>query len=188
MHIFACQEWGATPKDTSRLGRSPARGIVIHHTAGPNVRPLSNVGVEKQRCFRLGREIQRSHLARGWLDTGQHFTCTRSGLLLEGRHGSLAAARHGLVVQGSHAGDKQANRVQWGIENEGLYTSELPPAALWNSLVELCAWLCFWGRVDSQEIHGHREYRATQCPGDRLSARLDALRAAVHQRKLELMR
>jgi hypothetical protein len=188
MRIFTCQEWGAAPKDTSRLARTPAQGIVIHHTTTPDVPPLPGSAAEQQRCFRLARGIQSAHLGRGWKDTGQNFTCTRSGLLLEGRHGSLAAAQQGRVVQGSHAGNKQANRERWGIENEGLYTSQLPPAALWNALVELCAWLCLWGDVDSQAIHGHREYKSTQCPGDAFFARLGDLRAAVHTRKLELMR
>jgi hypothetical protein len=188
MKIFTCQEWDALPKDTNHLSRSAARGIVIHHTTSPNVAPRTGAGDEQQRCFRLARQIQQSHLDRGWMDTGQHFTCTRSGLLLEGRHGSLAAAQKGRVVRGSHAGNNEANIFRWGIENEGLYVSELPPAALWQSLVELCSWLCLWGKVDSQEIHGHREYKSTQCPGDTFFGRLDELRTAVHARKSELMK
>jgi len=123
----------------------------------------------------------------GWRDSGQHFTVTRSGLVLEGRNGSLAAAQHGRVVHGAHAGDDEANQTCWGIENEGTYIQGAMPEAQWKSLVNLCAWLCFWGKVQSASICGHREYKATQCPGDWLFGQLPDLRFQVHMAKAALM-
>lgn len=185
--IYGTAEWGAIPVNTASLRRQPAAGIVVHHTAGRNVQPLPDEAEERERCFVLARGIQAAHLARGWKDSGQHFTVTRSGLILEGRHGSLAAAENGRVIRGAHAGDDTANRTLFGVECEGTYTAELPPEALWTALVELCAWLCLWGSAQSREIHPHRLYRPTQCPGDRFVTRLPALRRAVHDRKLVLM-
>ncbi|MGH3376888.1 MAG: peptidoglycan recognition protein family protein, partial [Actinoallomurus sp.] len=67
-----------------------------------------------------------------------------------------------------------------GIENEGTYTSVLPPAALWNALVQTLAWLCDdYGLDPHSAIVGHRDYNVTQCPGDALYAKLPQLRNDV---------
>lgn len=188
MTLVSCAEWGARPVDNTSLRKRPAAGVVLHHTAGANTAPFSDVaGAEEARCFDLARSIQRAHLRRGWRDSGHHFLISRSGRILEGRHGSIAAARAGRVIHGAHAGNNAANRTMWGLETEGTYTHELPPPAQWDAMVELCAWLCLWGEVQSRELHGHRIYRATQCPGDLLFARLPELRRAVHDRKTVLM-
>jgi N-acetylmuramoyl-L-alanine amidase-like protein len=67
-----------------------------------------------------------------------------------------------------------------GIENEGLYTSASPTSALWNTLVESCAYLCdVYGLAPATAIVGHRNYVATACPGDRLYGMLPKLRQDV---------
>src|SRR5207237_7241671 len=58
-------------------------------------------------------------------------------------------------------------------------------AEQWGALVELCAWLAFWGRFDSENIQPHSHFRPTQCPG-LLRDHLDELRAAVHYRKSQI--
>src|SRR5205823_1500800 len=141
---------------------------------------------EQHASFAVARAIQHAHLARGWADTGNHFTVSRGGLIMEGRHGSLAGARQGKVVRGAHAGVSEINATWFGIENEGTYTTEwLMPPQQWNALVELCAWLAFWGDFDSQIIQPHNHFRPTQCPG-LLRDHLVELRAAVHERKSQI--
>lgn len=187
MNVITCEQWGARPIDTRRLSRQPAVGCVIHHTASALARVKEDTDEERERCCRLARAIQRSHMARRWMDSGHHWLVSRSGLILEGRHGTLNAARNGRVIRGSHAGDNWANSRMFGIECEGLYTHEEPPQALWEALVELTAHLAWWGEFQSQDMEGHRIYRATQCPGEKLFARLPELRWAVHVRKTELL-
>jgi hypothetical protein len=187
LRIYTCAEWGAVPRDTRRLGRKQAEGITLHHTAGVNAKVLEDAEKERERCFKLARSIQAHHIGQGWKDSGQHFTVTRSGLILEGRHGTFEAAQRGLVVNGSHAGDNRSNSLTYGIECEGTYTHEAPPAALWAALVALCAHLSLWGGFQAREIQGHREVRKTICPGDVLFRRLDSLRAETKERKMELM-
>lgn len=186
--IYACQEWGARPARRRAFPASGAEGIVIHHTAGPNITPSSRAVEEIDRTFDLARQIQRHHMDRnGWADTGQHFLVSRGGVICEGRHGSASRAALGLVVQGAHAGDDEANAQRFGIETEGSYhLTRKVPLAQWNALAELCAWLAWWGDFDTQNILPHSHYRATECPGY-LRDLLPDLRRAAHDRKVELI-
>lgn len=187
LRIYTACDWGATPVHP-KFPTQKALGIVTHHTAGPNVTPFADEDAERERCFRLARAIQRAHLARGWADSGHHFLICRSGLILEGRHGSHDAARRGRCVRGAHAGNGAINSTHFGIEYEGRYDQEfLVTPDQWAAGVELYSWLAFWGQFDSQENFPHSQFRPTVCPG-LLRDHLPRLRREVHDRKVEIMR
>lgn len=191
--IVTTGAWGARPAPVQATRDTV--GIVIHHMAlgavgtrrGTLRVPGAAFDAELAAAKLLARNIQASHQARGWVDTGQHFSVSRGGIILEGRTGSLAAARRGLVVRGAHAGSA-ANSDHWGIEVEGDYTAgsfygdttpEVPEAQ-WRALVALVAWLCRVGGISVDAVRGHRQIpgNATGCPGTLLD-RLPELRAAV---------
>lgn len=173
--VIDCDQWGARP--TSRVvtvvPRRPVK-ILVHHTATPNVPDPGRAAAEL-----LARAIQTFHIdRRGWLDSGQHFTISRGGYVLEGRHRSLEALRSGgKHVEGAHCTGQ--NRVAVGIENEGTYLDVEPPGALWDSLRALCAYTCEQYGVAPTEIFGHRDFKDTACPGDRLYHMLPRLRSEV---------
>lgn len=157
------------------LAARPTR-IVVHHTASANVSDLSQA-----QAYTLARSIQQSHFDRGWTDSGQQFTISRGGYILEGRHRSLDAARSGTQhVRGAHC--EGFNDVSVGIENEGTYTSVTPPATQYGALVRMCAWLCQQYGIPATEIYGHRDFLNTACPGDVLYAKLPQLRRDVAAR------
>ncbi len=196
--IFSTSEWGARQVD-STFAKAEAKGIVIHNTGGSgDSRPPLTGNAERDKAFGVARGIQNYHIDHnGWQDTGQHFLVSRGGVILEGRHGSLAAAREGQVVQAAHAGRQTLpayNRRWFGIENEGLYaTVDDMPDAQFAVLVELCAWLSFKGEFQSLNIIGHQQVKKldgttvqTNCPG-LLMSRLSDLREKVHARKLQMM-
>jgi N-acetyl-anhydromuramyl-L-alanine amidase AmpD len=125
-----------------------------------------------------------------WPDTGQHFTISRGGLILEGRHGSLAAARAGRVVHGSHAvsSDGSANRTWIGIELEGdNRTEDRVTDQQYSALVELCAWLIKWRGLQTLPLKGHMDVLAghTDCPG-LFENRIAGLREDVDIRRAQL--
>lgn len=172
--IASCADWGARP-DTglTQLSNSPNK-IVIHHTASANSTDLS-----KEHAYELAYTIQGWHMnENGWADSGQHFTVSRGGYVLEGRHTSLQHLTDGNgFVQGAHA--PGANTDGIGIENEGTYTSETPTQELWDGLVAFCAYACQQYGIDPKEIYGHRDFVSTACPGDAFYAKLPELREAV---------
>jgi hypothetical protein len=166
--------WGALPAQRRMRVRSkPPRYIVVHHTSTQNVRDYSLA-----RAYRLARGIQRSHMAWGWGDSGQHFTISRGGFVLEGRTGSFAAARRGEMVIGTHVRNTNDNTV--GIECEGTYNKVMPPDVLVDSLVRMCVWLCVVYDLDPQKaIVPHRKFNDTDCCGDKFAASLPRLRDRV---------
>ncbi|MDN5919983.1 MAG: N-acetylmuramoyl-L-alanine amidase [Pseudonocardia sp.] len=153
--------------------RRPIR-ILVHHTATANSADYSRPAAD-----RLARGIQNFHMDHnGWLDSGQHFTISRGGVVLEGRSLSLGILNGGRQqVEGAHCTGQ--NVVAVGIENEGTYTGVDPTPALWNSLRATCAYICRQYGIAPTELYGHRDYKNTACPGDRLYGMLPRLRTEV---------
>ncbi|MFF4495195.1 peptidoglycan recognition family protein [Streptomyces sp. NPDC001546] len=176
--ITACAGWGAreASEPVVVLDSRPER-IIIHHTATANVTDYS-----RERAHALARAVQTYHMdMQGWIDTGQHFTVSRGAYLLEGRHESLAALSAGdRMVRAAHCVGQ--NSVAIGIENEGTYTTERPPAAQFSALADLCAQICRQYDVPASEIYGHRDFNSTACPGERLYGMLPQLRQDVARR------
>ncbi len=191
--IYSTTEWGARPPNRTGFTQRPAEGIVVHNTEHRNRAPLMG-DEEKQEAFQVAQNIQRDHLSRRdrrtgrlWSDTGQHFTISRGGIIMEGRHGSLAAAQAGKVVQASHANDAYYNQTWFGVELEGYYVREYAMTdEQWEALVELCAWLSFWGEFAPGQIKGHQEVSSTDCPG-LVMEHLDELRERVRSRKEQIV-
>ncbi|WP_211177338.1 N-acetylmuramoyl-L-alanine amidase [Pseudonocardia acidicola] len=173
--IVDCAGWGARPNSAvvPIWNQRPVK-ILVHHTATAN-----QADVSRDAAFALARGIQNYHMdVRHWLDTGQHFTISRGGIVMEGRHRSLEVLRIGRrQVEGAHCTGQ--NIVAVGIENEGTYTAADPPAALWNALRDMCAYICGQYGIRPTELFGHRDFKDTACPGDRLYGMLPRLRTEV---------
>ncbi len=174
--IYSCDEWGARPpsEPVQILSYRPSY-IVVHHTATANSTDYSLA-----HAYSLSRSIQNYHMDNnGWIDTGQNFTISRGGYITEGRHRSLETLLgRTSFVRGAHAGSP-ANSESIGIENEGTYMTVGPTTALWNALVDHCAYLCQQYSIPATQIFGHRDYMSTSCPGDVLYSRLPQLRSDV---------
>src|SRR5215218_5676858 len=90
--IIDCDSWGARPpSSTLVMNTRRTRKIVIHHMAFPNVTDYS-----RDAAIALAKKCQNLHMDNnGWSDTGQHFTISRGGYVLEGRHRSLEGLTSG---------------------------------------------------------------------------------------------
>jgi len=190
--IFTRSDWGALAAKVSTFPSAPAQGIVIHNTQDTNRDPLLG-DAERKVAFELSRRIQHSHMfERGWSDVGQHFTISRGGIIMEGRTGTLNAARNREVVRGAHAGSDLHNRRWWGVEIEGNFLQDAAQITdqQRTALTQLCAWLAtLIPSFDSnQNILGHRQVKrgnGTDCPGKLLDLAnqpdfLSQLRLAVN--------
>lgn len=173
--MHGCAEWGARPPNATIqvLDHKPTY-IVVHHTAGGNSNDFS-----LDHAFAISRSIQNFHMdGRGWIDTGQQLTNSRGGHVTEGRHRSLeildGGTRH---VMGANVGNHNSEII--GIENEGLYSTVDVTPQLWDSLVALVAYIAAQYDIAPSEIKGHRDFNATECPGEVLYGRLPELRNAV---------
>ncbi|MCP2322064.1 peptidoglycan hydrolase-like protein with peptidoglycan-binding domain [Hamadaea flava] len=159
--IIDCDSWGARPpSSTIQLTNNTTNKIILHHMAFPNVTDYS-----REQAVKLAQDCQDLHMdGNGWADTGQHFTVSRGGYVLEGRHRSLErleAGDHQVVA--AHCPGENGNAI--GIENEGTYITEVPPDALLNSLVRLCVAVSQRFGLHAWDIFGHWDFRFTDCPG-----------------------
>ncbi|MDT8910986.1 N-acetylmuramoyl-L-alanine amidase [Amycolatopsis sp. PS_44_ISF1] len=174
--IHPTTEWNARPATGPIVveNHKPTY-IVVHHTVDPG----NNTDYSLAHALQISRDIQNLHMdTRGWIDTGQQFTNSRGGYVTEGRHRSLEILRGGRQhVQGANVGNHNSECL--GIENEGLYTSVDVPAALWNSLVGLIAYIAGQYGITPDFIKGHRDFNSTECCGQVLYNRLPELRKAV---------
>ncbi|KZB83377.1 peptidoglycan recognition protein family protein [Amycolatopsis regifaucium] len=174
--IYGTAAWGARPPNgTIEVQNHKPTYIVVHHTVDPgNVTDYT-----LEHAFWASRAIQNFHMdTRGWVDSGQQFTNSRGGHITEGRHRSLEVLRGGTRhVLGANVGNHNSTCI--GIENEGLYSKEDVPPALWNSLVKMVAYIASQYGIAPEFIKGHRDFNSTECPGTVLYNRLPELRTAV---------
>jgi len=173
--MYTTDEWNARPPSGSiTIENHKPTYIVVHHTAGGNSSDLS-----LEHAFAISRSIQDFHMdGRGWIDTGQQLTNSRGGHVTEGRHRSVeildGGTRH---VQGANVGNHNSEVI--GIENEGLYSTVDVTPQLWDSLVQLVAYIAQSYGISPDMIRGHRDFNATECPGEILYGRLPELKDAV---------
>lgn len=172
--ILTTSDWDARKPDRKADRRSgPPKFIVIHHTTTDNVDDFS-----ESRAKWLAKAVQNAHMSQGWGDTGQQFTVSRGGYVLEGRHGAIDAVKSKDLVVGVHVAG--LNDYAVGIECEGNYNKTLPPKELRASLVRLCAWLCEeYGLDPHKAIVPHRKFNPTDCCGSKFARTIPQLRKAV---------
>ena len=179
--IYTRSQWGAqSPQCTS--GYCPVSHLGTHHTAAPG----DWVSTGFSDCSANIRSHQSYHMeTRGWCDIGYNYLVCRHGRAWEGRAG-------GDDVRGAHDG---YNCGSMGTAAMGYFHypyNQSPNSDLLEILTELYAWKADQkginplGRsyysgygANMDNIYGHRDVKATACPGDLLYPRLDEVRVAV---------
>lgn len=139
--------------------------ITVHHSAVP-------LRTNRETAARAAvRQIQREHMAgRNYGDIGYHFLIDPAGRIWAGRdtawQGAHARGRHnegniGICVLGSfvRGGDGQA-----------------PTGAQVLALETLIDMLEKRYRIGRNQLHTHREFVATECPGAQLQSVVDEMR------------
>ncbi len=160
--IVRRSEWGAESLKPNHDPMASVRRITLHHTA-------EVAGMGTRRDADLVKGIQNFHRnSRGWADIGYHWIIGLDGNVYEGRS---------LEAQGAHAGG--GNNVEnLGISVIGDFTRTLPAARQLRTTQRfLEAQLAYYG-VPIHELHGHRDFKATECPGSTLYAWLAAFKQA----------
>jgi flagellar hook assembly protein FlgD len=166
------------------------RMAVIHHTASSNnYTPAESAAIV--------RGIELYHVkANGWNDIGYNFLVDRYGQIFEGRYGGMQRSVIGAHAEGFNTGST-------GIAVIGNFTSSPLPASAQNSLVKLLAWRLdiahvdpvskvLWTsygnprfaagrRIQLRAVSGHRDTGYTECPGNGIYSRLNAIAARAER-------
>ncbi len=182
--------WGADEK--IRRGppsyASEVRFAIVHHTAGRN-------DYSRSEAAAIVKGIELYHVeSNGWNDIGYNFLVDRFGTIYEGRYGGVDRN-----VIGAHALGFNTGSV--GIALLGTYGTTKPSQAALDAIAKLVAWRLDRAHVDPTSfvnvisggsekyapgvpvllgaVSGHRDTGLTECPGNALYARLNAIASAA---------
>ncbi len=150
--------WGARPSRCSAPLGTVYR-MAIHHTESPTVDTLSPAA-------RL-RQIQSYHMdVKGWCDIGYHYLVSRDGKIWEGRPATQL---------GSHSGGANTGNV--GIALMGSHdTTPINDTQIDSVVTIIRSTASAYGiAIDRSVVKGHRQYKSTSCPGDKLMSQLDGI-------------
>lgn len=127
--------------------------IIVHHIGNTN----SDVSAA---------QVHEWHLNNGWSGIGYHFVIRKDGTIERGRP---------MNMEGAHCYKHNWHTV--GINIVGEFSHHEPTEAQMESAATLMAALCRYYRLtpSRKTIKGHREFNATECPGDNLYYRLTEL-------------
>lgn len=148
--VLSRLSWDARPP-SGDMQAHDLRYLTLHHTAAAKPDPSDPAAQI--------RSHQRFHQDdRGWPDIAYHFLIGPAGEIFEGRHYAFAGdtgtdydpAGHFLVCLDGNYGTEMANEAQL------------------RSAAALFAWAAINFDLSADTLGGHRDYAATQCPGDAL--------------------
>ena len=164
-------QWGSRSPIPARMitANTPYYRITVHHSADFAATELDGT---MQSSLEALRKIQRAHMDganTGWGDIGYHFLIDPQGRVFEGRE---------LTWQGAHAAGK-ANVGNVGVCMLGNFEERPPTPAALAALESLVSGLCERFDVKLAEIHGHNEFKSTDCPGRYLKSWVSAYRKGV---------
>jgi hypothetical protein len=187
--IYRRVTWGARPPKAG-YSYTLANHIGFHHTA-----TVADWSAETwEECAARLRAIQTYHMdTNGWNDIGYAWVICKHGDVFQAREDDDDASD----VHGAHDG---LNRGSTGVSLLGYFHPPVdhhPTEAQVASLVDLMAWISslrgidplgrslyepFGGPVDN--VYGHREVKATDCPGNHLFELKEHIRTSVSDRLL----
>ena len=130
-------------------------GVIVHHSA-------SDPGWTYE-------DIDRVHWARGFQGCGYHFIVETGGRVRLGRR---------LDLMGAHA--SRHNEGTIGICLMGSFEAGgIVPADQWAAAVSLVRDMCRQFDLGVSDVRGHKETKATACPGFEPEEFREALRALI---------
>jgi hypothetical protein len=182
--VYDRASWNADP---AQCGSSYCNTthMAIHHTASSADYAASTWSQAAANV----KSIQAYHMyTNGWCDIGYNYLVTKEGWLFEGRGG-------GDNVKAAHDG---FNCGSMGVASLGYFHSPVnnpPTAAQLDALEELGAWKCDQQSIDPfgsswyagyggvmDNVYGHRDVKATACPGDLLYPKLGEIKSGIQAR------
>lgn len=161
--IITCPQWGAKPaRGRIVLAGVPER-IIEHHTAGHAKHQVQHGLSTHDQAVDYARALQHFHQdTNGWIDSGHSFLVMRSGIVVQGRWGTVTALQHGRIIVSAHC---PGQNDQPGIEHEHDGSETMTPPQ-YTASVQLQAWIASLTRMRPTELYPHRRYYATACPAN----------------------
>ncbi|MDX2115149.1 MAG: peptidoglycan recognition family protein [Planctomycetota bacterium] len=162
-NIISRSEWASGAPIPSRMDPAqPYYRITIHHD-GMDAFTSTDRGAASARL----EQIRRAHLDRGFGDIGYHYLIDPAGRVWQGRT---------LEWQGAHV--KATNQGNLGVCMLGNYMEQQPTDTQLAALDRFVNSQMRTYRVNVGRVYTHRELGPTECPGNFLQPRINALRTS----------
>ena len=154
--------WGAEPLKPNHDPMARISKITLHHTA-------EIAGMATRTDADLVKGVQDFHRnQRGWADIGYHWVIGQDANVYEGR---------ALDVQGAHAGAGH-NGENLGISVIGDFRQGLPTQTVLRTVDLFLRAQMRRYEIGADAVFGHRDFKATACPGDALYGWLAGFKAS----------
>ena len=184
--IIGRRGWGADERLRSHNGAACAKpkytqsvqAAFVHHTADRNDYTRAQVPA-------MIRGMYAYHVkSRGWCDLGYNFLVDKFGRAFEGRYGGMQ-----LPVLGAHTGAFNSN--SFGVSLIGNFEKATPTASMLETTARIIAWkldanyrsplaTVVLGSTKLHTVSGHRDTKATACPGNNLYSKLGWLKQRIN--------
>ncbi len=165
LRIRSVAEWGGAPTPLPALPQRITR-LTLHHQG-----EVWKAGTDVPSYLRRLQDWSRN--ARGWADIPYHYVVAPDGLVYAARPVQIA-------------GDTNTDYDPRGhllVMLLGNFEEQEPTAEQWHSTVLLIAQLLKQHGLNASALGAHKHFSSqTVCPGAKLYARFDELRAAVASR------
>lgn len=162
-------QWGATQPPSGGNMPLPAEGVTFHHTV--------TIATDDHDLYATAdvahdaRVIEQVGIQRRLGGFPYSFSIHPSGVVVVGA---------GFTI-GAHT--KGSNSTRFGISFIGNLSTSAPTPEALEAASEVLAWLEETGRlVHGYDVDGHRNHKATECPGNQLYTQL----GAIHARALSI--
>lgn len=154
MNIVTREQWGAEG-GVGGWAPGPKPYVVVHHTSAPDVPCGATLEQEKEAV----RSIERHHVqVNGWMGIGYNFLGSQAGNVFEGR---------GWDRAGAHAPGHNSDSMGYVFLIDGNLRDPTPAAV--EAFREWCRTGIDGGHLAADfTLVGHRDVRATDCPGDKV--------------------
>jgi hypothetical protein len=177
--LITRSDWGAQEADGPLSSLEGYEFIVIHHSATN----FSETDGKKNV-----RKLQSMHIdGRGWVDIGYHFLVDASGNVYQGRayFEDRPLADKPELAMGAHVGGQNSGKIGicligcFEAEESGCSRPDTISSTEMEKLAEFCAFLSKTYEIPVDNIKGHRDFKATACPGSNAYKQLGELRKKV---------
>lgn len=148
--------------------------ITIHHVGMEVGDQVSAVDAMQrlQKFCQTPQKLEDGRTRAAWPDIPYHFIIQRDGTICEARDYRFAGDTNTKYNPSGHL----LICLNGDLEKQPL------PAAQYEAAVALCTYFCATMSLSPADIHGHKDYAETDCPGKNMYPRLPDLRAQVTAR------
>lgn len=185
--LFVSRDLNLWPRNSTppALKVGQQRGMTVHWPGGFEERRYRNATsfdtMFKIDVDRVGDSIRDHNSRPGITDVGYNYFVGRSGAVFEGRGWHQNGANGAILseLKPQYPPGTTTTNPYW-LSVQVIAGQDLMDLTIaqWESLKRLYTWIVEKADIENPQVNGHRDVRATACPGDVVHSKLYTVEAA----------